>query len=84
MTGDPSVTFGRWLTMDLAVSKALAEKKTLSWLDERLGADTHLLNKAASGFLGSTRSFGSDIVSLHCGQELKGFKGLSEGVRKVA
>lgn len=81
---DPSVTFGRWLTMDLAISRTLAEKKTISWLDERLGADTHVLNKATSGFLGSTHSFGLDMVSLHCGQELKSFKGLGEGVRKVA
>ena len=81
---DPSVTFGRWLTMDLAISRTLTEKKTISWLDERLGADTHVLNKATSGFLGSTHSFGLDMVSLHCGQELKSFKGLGEGVRKVA
>jgi VCBS repeat-containing protein len=83
---DPSVVFGRWLTMDLAVSKALAEKKTLSWLDERLGADTTALGKASSGFLGSTTPFGSDLFSLQAGhgQELKGFKGLSEGLRKVA
>jgi hypothetical protein len=72
--------------MDLAVSKALAEKKTLSWLDERLGADTTALGKASSGFLGSTTPFGSDLFSLQAGhgQELKGFKGLSEGLRKVA
>ncbi len=83
---DPSVVFGRWLTMDLEVSKSLAEKKTLSWLDERLGADTTALNKASAGFLGSTTPFGSDLFSLQAGhgQELKGFKGLSEGLRKVA
>jgi VCBS repeat-containing protein len=83
---DPSVVFGRWLTIDLAVSKALAEKKTLSWLDERLGADTTALSKASAGFLGSTTPFGSDLFSLQAGhgQELKGFKGLSEGLRKVA
>jgi hypothetical protein len=83
---DPSVMFGRWLTMDLAVSKALAEKKTLSWLDERLGADTTALGKASSGFLDSTTPFGADLFSLQAGhgQELKGFKGLGEGLRKVA
>ncbi|MHB1014108.1 MAG: putative Ig domain-containing protein [Desulfurivibrionaceae bacterium] len=83
---DPSVVFGRWLTMDLAVSKDLAEKKTLSWLDERLGADTTALGKASAGFLGSTTAFGSDLFSLQVGQgqELKGFKGLGEGLRKVA
>ena len=83
---DPSVVFGRWLTMDLAVSKDLAEKKTLSWLDERLGADTTDLCKASTGFLGSTTAFGTDLFSLQAGhgQELKGFKGLSEGLRKVA
>jgi VCBS repeat-containing protein len=81
---DQSVMFGRWLTVDLAVSKALAEKKTISWLDERLGADTDMLGKESAGFLGATQSFGPDLVSLHCGQELKGFQGLTEGVRKVA
>ena len=83
---DSSVVFGRWLTMDLAVSKALADKKTLSWLDERLGADTTDLCKATGGFLGSTTPFGTDLFSLQAGhgQELKGFKGLSEGLRKVA
>ncbi|MBU4407853.1 MAG: putative Ig domain-containing protein, partial [Proteobacteria bacterium] len=83
---DPSVVFGRWLTMDLEVSKALAEKKTLSWLDERLGADTTALGKASAGFLGSTTVFGADLFSLQAGhgQELKGFKGLGEGLRKVA
>jgi len=83
---DSSVVFGRWLTMDLAVSKALAEKKTLSWLDEKLGADTTALSKASAGFLGSTTPFGSDLFSLQAGhgQELKGFKGLGEGIRKVA
>ena len=83
---DSSVVFGRWLAMDLAVSKALADKKTLSWLDERLGADTTALSKASAGFLGSTTPFASDLFSLQAGhgQELKGFKGLSEGLRKVA
>jgi len=83
---DSSVVFGRWLTMDLAVSKALAEKKTLSWLDERLGADTTALSKVNAGFLGSTTPFGADLFSLQSGhgQELKGFKGLGEGIRKVA
>lgn len=83
---DPSVVFGRWLTMDLAVSKALAEKKTLSWLDERLGAETTVFGKESAGFLGSTTMFGPDLVSLQAGygQELKGFKGLAGGVRKVA
>jgi VCBS repeat-containing protein len=83
---DPSVVFGRWLTMDLEISKSLADKKTLSWLDERLGADTTNFCKATGGFLGSTTPFGSDLFSLQAGhgQELKGFKGLSEGLRKVA
>ena len=83
---DPAVIFGRWLSMDLAASKALAEKKTLSWLDERLGADTTTLAKASAGLLGSTAIFGLDPFSLQVGhgQELQGFKGLGEGIRKVA
>jgi VCBS repeat-containing protein len=83
---DPAVIFGRWLSMDLAASKALAEKKTLSWLDERLGADTTALAKESAGLLGSTAIFGLDPFSLQVGhgQELQVFKGFGEGIRKVA
>jgi VCBS repeat-containing protein len=78
-----SQAFGRWLAVDLAVSKALADKKSLSWLDDHTGADTSGLSKATAGYLGSTKAFGGDPVSLSAGAELKGFSGLGTGLQKL-
>jgi VCBS repeat-containing protein len=79
-----SQAFGKWLAVDLAVSGALADKKSLSWLDDRSGADTSGLSKATAGYLGSTKAFGGDPVSLAVGgQELKGFEGLGKGLQKL-
>ena len=78
-------SFGAWLKVDLAVSEALAEKKSLTWLDERNGADTGVLAKATLGFLGSTLAFGGGGLSLSgsAGVELKGFEGLGKGTKKL-
>ncbi|MGX4640269.1 beta strand repeat-containing protein [Massilia sp. SYSU DXS3249] len=78
-------SFGAWLKVDLAVSEALAEKKSLTWLDERNGADTGVLAKATLGFLGSTVAFGGGGLSLSgsAGVELKGFEGLGKGTKKL-
>ena len=78
-------TFGQWLAVDLAVSEALADQKSPSWLDERHGADIGQLSKATSGYLGSTSAFGGDQLSLAAGagHELKGFEGLGKGVKKI-
>jgi VCBS repeat-containing protein len=80
-----SQAFGRWLAVDLAVSGALADTKSLSWLDDRHGADTSGLSKATAGYLGSTKAFGGDPLSLAAGagHELKGFEGLGNGVQKI-
>jgi hypothetical protein len=82
---DASQIFARWLNMDLEVSKILADKKSLSWLDERMGADASALSKASAGYLGSTLAFGKDSLSLAAGsgQEMKSFRGLGEGLRKL-
>ena len=77
--------FGRWLAVDLAVSESLAGKKTLSWVDERSGADTSALASATAGFLGSTSTFnvGAWAVSTNAGTDLKGFQGLGAGIKKI-
>ena len=77
--------FGHWLAVDLAVSESLADKKSLSWLDDRTGADTSGLSQATAGYLGSTKAFGGDPVSLGgtAGNELKGFDGLGDGLKKL-
>jgi VCBS repeat-containing protein len=80
---DAASIFAHWLAMDLAMSKALAGNSS-SWLDAGLGSDTTTLNKATTGFLGSTHSFGKDTFSLLAGAELKAFKGLAEGLQKIA
>ena len=82
--GDSSVIFARWLAMDSALSKALASNDALPWAEE--GADTTLLNKATSGYLGSTVVFGKDSLSLlnGSGQNLQTLSGLSEGIQHIA
>jgi hypothetical protein len=76
--------FGNWLAVDLAVSESLADKKSLSWLDDS-GADTSGLSKATAGYLGSTKALGGDPVSLGGGNgnDLKGFDGLADGLNKL-
>ncbi len=78
-------SFGLWLAVDLAVSAAQADKKSLTWLDERNGADTGAIAKASFGFLGSTTVFGGGALSVSAigGVELKGFAGLGQGARKI-
>ena len=78
-------SFGLWLAVDLAVSAAQADKRSLSWTAERNGADTTVLAQATSGFLGSTTAFGGGQVSLAAigGATLRGFEGLGNGAKKI-
>jgi VCBS repeat-containing protein len=78
-------SFGLWLAVDLAVSAAQADKKSLSWSVDNQGADTTVLAQASSGFLGSTTAFGGGQVSLTAigGATLKGFEGLGNGTKKI-
>ena len=78
--------FSHWLTVDLAVSAVLADQKSLSWLDDRVGADTSGLSKATVGYLGSTAAFSGDALSLAAGtaKEMKTFQGLGKGLAKIA
>jgi hypothetical protein len=76
-------TFGAWLTVDLAVSKAQADSKTGTWADVRNGADVAVLAQASAGFLGSTIASASAALSSVGGIELKGFEGLGKGTKKI-
>lgn len=84
--GDEAVNFSRWLAVNQAVSEALADKKTLTWADDRHGADTSALNMGSQGYLGSSVVLGNDTVSLLAGSghDLKSFQGLGQGMKKVA
>ncbi|MCK4784508.1 MAG: VCBS domain-containing protein, partial [Desulfobacteraceae bacterium] len=84
--GNQAAVFARWLAMDLAVSEALANRQSLSWLDDRFGADASALGRAGDGMLGSTHMFGKDGFSLLAGNghDLKTFRGLDDGLRKIA
>lgn len=78
---DASSVFAQWLAVDLAVSRALANRHG-SWLEDD-GGEVNVLNSATSGFLGSTTSFGTDALSL-VGTGLQNFTGLAEGVQHIA
>lgn len=84
-SADPTQVFARWMDVDLAVAEALAKRKTPAWLREQDGADTTLLHRPASSFLGSTTAFGKDALSLPTsgGLRLGHFSGLEEGVRRI-
>jgi VCBS repeat-containing protein len=85
VASDAAAIFARWLAVDLAVSQALAGNGP-AWLDDGLGADTASLNKATCGYLDSTNAFGKDAFSLLAGSghKLQNFKGLAEGIQKIA
>jgi len=80
-TIDSTAVFARWLELDIAIAKFLAEQGALPWADDGNGADP--LNQATTGFLGSTVVYGHDVLSLP-GLDLKAFSGLQEGLQKVA
>jgi VCBS repeat-containing protein len=81
--GDPAVIFARWLEMDLAISKALADQQGLSAIDEGMGAEMQSMKTA--GYLGSTVVTGKDVLSLQLGSghNPQGFHGISGGVQKI-
>jgi len=80
---DPAVVFARWLAMDVALAEAMANGNLLPGMED--GADTTLLNRSTTGYLGSTVVFGKDALSLLSGsQNLQTFQGLNEGLQKVA
>lgn len=81
---DAATVFQRWLEMDLAISRALAEQQAMSEVEGEQGADYSALD--ASSFLGSRLFYGSDAFSLlsSSGYNLQNFQGLSDGVQKIS
>lgn len=84
-TTDSSAIFARWLEMDTTLAKVLASNDALPWANDN-NVDTTLLNKATSGYLGSTVAFGKDAISLlnETGQNMQVLSGLNEGLQKIA
>jgi VCBS repeat-containing protein len=84
-TVSASQTFGNWLAVDLAVSAAVADQKTLASLNDHGGIDVTVVSKATAGYLGSTAAIATSALSLTAGSgtDLKGFDGLGKGVKKI-
>ena len=76
--------FARWLSVNQAMADAASRRKN-PLLDDETGADA-MINAFNNGFIGSTRSFGSDDLSLVAGsdKELSRFNGMGNGSRKIA
>ncbi len=77
---DAASVFARWLAIDQAIAQAFADHGA-SWLDGT-ATDVSVLNSATNGYLGSTTTFGKDVISL-AGSGLQSFTGLSEGVKTI-
>jgi hypothetical protein len=76
--------FGAWLAVDLAVSKAQADSKTLTWADERNGVDTTVLAQGERRLPRfDHRLRGGASLAAIGGVELKGFEGLGKGTKKI-
>lgn len=75
----------RWLTISRALAYDLAELGDEQGRNHRLGADTCSFGRDIAGTIGSTHAFGMDttLASGNCGTDLKGFKGLNEGIKRM-
>ncbi|MDP1612945.1 MAG: VCBS domain-containing protein [Sulfuritalea sp.] len=80
---DTVAIFAQWLAVEQALARDSAGSMP-DWLDQTRGADLRGLLAANGGFLGSHQALGVDTIGLLAGAELKGFKGLGEGVQKIA
>lgn len=80
---DAASVFARWLAIDQAIAQALAQQGTASWLGDGATGNVAVLSSATNGYLGSTTTFGNDVISL-AGNGLQNFTGLTEGVQKIA
>jgi hypothetical protein len=71
--------------MNRALADDAARYDNGVWQHDNRGADIAHLGKAAGGFLGSTRAFGSDTLTLAggSGTNLQDFKGLKDGVERL-
>lgn len=75
----------RWLMVSRALAYDLAELGDEQGRNHRLGADTGMFGRDIAGTLGSTHAFGMDTTLAfgNCGTDLKGFKGLQEGMKRM-
>jgi len=75
----------RWLMVSRALAYDLAELGDEQGRNHRLGADTGAFGRDIAGTIGSTHAFGMDttLASGNCGTDLKGFKGLNEGIKRM-
>ena len=75
----------RWLMVSRALAYDLAELGDKQGRNNRLGADTGTFGRDIAGTIGSTHAFGMDttLASGNCGTDLKGFKGLQEGMKRM-
>lgn len=75
----------RWLAVSRALAYDLAELGDEQGRNHRLGADIGNFGRNIAGTLGSTHAFSMDttLASGNCGTELKGFKGLNEGLKRM-
>jgi hypothetical protein len=71
--------------MNRALADDAARYESGVWQHDNRGADIAHLGKVAGGFLGSTRTFGSDTLTLAggSGTNLQDFKGLKDGVERL-
>ncbi|MCF8198712.1 MAG: VCBS domain-containing protein [Sulfuritalea sp.] len=82
-SGDSVAAFARWLAVEQALARDAANGLP-DWLDHAKGADLSGLLASNGGLIGTGQILGDDMVGLLAGGNLKGFKGLGEGVRKIA
>ena len=77
--------FSRWQAMNRALAEQAANFDRGDWQHDNKGADIANLGKAAEGFLGSTRAFGTDSFTLAggSGTTLDDFKGLKGGLKAL-
>ncbi len=77
--------FARWQAMNVALADDAAAFDNGGWQRGMEGAGIPHIGEAEGGFLGSTRAFGADGLTLVTGSgtKLQGFKGLNEGVKHL-
>lgn len=80
---DSVAAFAQWLAVEQALARDSADGMP-DWLDRAQGADLRGLLAANGSLASANQAFGVDTIGLLAGAELKGFKGLGEGVQKIA
>jgi VCBS repeat-containing protein len=78
--------YAHWQRMNRALANDASKFDNGAWQHDTKGADIANLGKAAQGFLGSTRAFGTDGFALAggAGTNLQDFKGLKEGMKQLS